>query len=279
MNTLLITGSSGFLGNRLVQELSERWQLLTPGHTELDITDSKATEQYLREHRPCAVLHTAALSNTGYCQQHPEESFAVNVLGAENLAKAAQKIGAKLVFCSSDQVYNGNLQPGPHKEDEILAPANVYGCHKLEAEQRVLAACPQAVCLRLSWMYDLPREGCRNNLGIVGALCRAAMQGETLKQNPLELRGITWVMTLVRQTEALLKLPGGVYNAGAENLQNSWETVRALARQMGIPEDRVVPADWPGRNLSMDCRKLKNGGVDLGDTQGGFEAFLAAYSL
>ncbi len=279
MDRLLITGGSGFVGGRLVQALSGRWQLLVPTHWELDIGDSQSVNRYFARYQPCAVLHTAALSNTGYCQQHPEESFRANVLGAENLAKAAQQCGAKLVFFSSDQVYNGPLQKGPHLETEPVEPVNVYGRHKLEAEKRVLRALPQAVCLRASWMYDLPREGCRNNLGLPGALWKAALNEQPLCLNPKEHRGVTWVMKLVWQAEKLLELPGGVYNAGAENPANSLETGRELARLLGLAETAVTQAQLPGRNLSMDCGRLRAQGVELGDTREGFQEFLAHYGL
>lgn len=279
MDRLLITGSSGFVGSRLVQELSGRWQLLLPSHRELDIGDPQGVRLYFEQHRPKAVLHTAALSNTGYCQQHPEESFCTNVLGAENLAKAAEEVGAKFVFFSSDQVYNGGKKQGPWLESDLEEPVNVYGKHKLEAEKRVLEACPTAVCLRASWMYDLPREGCRNNLGLPGALWKAALEGHPLLENPDEWRGVTWVMKLVWQAEALLKLPGGVYNAGAENPENSFETGRELARLLGLSETAVAKAQLPGRNLSMNCGKLREQGVELGDTCEGFGEFLTHYGL
>ena len=109
---ILITGTSGFVGSRVAQSLSEKYELITPSHDKCDITSAEATEQYVARHRPHIILHLAAISNTGYCEEHPEESYLVNVKGVENMAMAAEQHGAKFVFFSSDQVYNGNHESG-----------------------------------------------------------------------------------------------------------------------------------------------------------------------
>lgn len=93
------------------------------------------------------------------------------------MAKAARAAGAKLVAFSSDQVYAGVTQDGPLAETLPLSPANVYGQHKLEAEQRALELLPDAVLLRVPWMYDFPGNDLpiRGNLPL--NLLRAAQDG------------------------------------------------------------------------------------------------------
>ena len=86
---LLVTGGSGFLGRRVRAYFETLgWQVLAPGHSALDITREEDLYPWFRENRPDAVIHTAAISDTGHCQREPEWSEVINVTGSVNLAKA-----------------------------------------------------------------------------------------------------------------------------------------------------------------------------------------------
>ena len=160
---LLITGASGFVGSRITEALQGQYNLITPSHSELDITSEKDVEDFISLTKPDIILHLAAISNTGYCEEHPDESYLVNVVSVENLAKSAEKHHAKLVFFSSDQIYNGNHELGLLSEDVEVSPENHYGRHKLLAEQRGMALCKDFVALRATWMYDIDRPGMKTH--------------------------------------------------------------------------------------------------------------------
>ena len=147
MKKILITGSSGFLGSRLAYYFKDKYELLLPSHSELNVSREEAVRAYMEEHCPDVVIHCAALSNTWYCEQHREESHKVNVQGTVRIAKACKLTGAKLVFMSSDQVYNATPLPRLLKEDDVLQPVNIYGQHKLECEQRAGWNLPESVGL------------------------------------------------------------------------------------------------------------------------------------
>ena len=87
---ILITGASGFVGSRVTEYLQDKYTLLTPSHAELDITSAEAIERYIQIHRPEVILHLAAISNTGYCEEHPDESLLVNVTSVENMYSSHQ---------------------------------------------------------------------------------------------------------------------------------------------------------------------------------------------
>ena len=117
MKKILVTGASGFVGSRVVARWRNEYAILAPSHSELDITNRESVNSYFTLNSPDVVVHLAALSNTGYCEQNPDESYLVNVEGAANVARAAALCGAKLIFFSSDQVYNGNCENGLLNED------------------------------------------------------------------------------------------------------------------------------------------------------------------
>ena len=218
---ILITGASGFVGCRVTEYLQDKYKLLTPSHAELDITSEEETERYISETKPDVILHLAAISNTGYCEEHPEESFLVNVTSVENIARSAAKHNVKLVFFSSDQIYNGNLELGLLAEDLPTAPENHYGRHKKLAEERALSVCPDCVALRATWMYDIERPGMKTHGNFVINMQKAADTGSPIRLATREYRGITWVDEVVRNIPYTFDLPGGVYNFGAENLMNT----------------------------------------------------------
>ena len=211
MNKILITGTRGFVGSRVAKAMGEHYEVLAPSHRECDITRSEVVEEYVRVHRPHAIVHLAALSNTGYCEQHPEESMRVNVMGVAHMADAAARYGCKLVWFSSDQVYNGNCELGPLSEDIAVCPENHYGRHKLMAEEEALRRCPNSVALRATWMYDIRREGMPTHNNFVLNIEEAIRQHTPLRFATREYRGITWVDEVVRNMPHTLELPGGVY--------------------------------------------------------------------
>lgn len=267
---LLVTGGSGFLGRRTSAYFASLgYQVLTPSHSTLDITDRDTVRNWFRENQPEAVIHTAAISDTGLCQQKPEWSERINVDGCVNLAQSCREFGAKLVICSSDQVYSGSSLPGPHQEDELLAPNNVYGCQKLRAEQQCLKILPDTVCLRLSWMYSTVSFPGEHGQFLTTLKTVLADETKPLTWPIHDRRGLTDVDTVVNNLPAALKLPGGVWNFGAENSASTYDTVKELLTRLGMSSAlaRLQPneaafANNP-RDISMDLTKLKAAGIDF----------------
>lgn len=271
---LLITGGSGFLGRRTAAYFAGTGhQVLAPQHSQLDITDLPSLEKWFRDHTPEAVIHTAAVSDTGLCQREPEWSERINVTGCVNLAKVCRKYGARLVICSSDQIYAGSEYPGPHREEEPLTPGTVYGRQKLRAEQRCLEILPETVCLRLSWLYarqDLPGDH-----GHFLAVLKTSLADESKSLSwPIhDRRGLTDVDVLVRNLPAALELEGGSWNFGSENDSSTHDTLKSVLEDLGMESAlrRLKPNMEPfrdnPRDISMDLTKLKSAGIDFPTTR------------
>lgn len=282
MKKILVTGASGFVGSRFVERWRNEYAILAPSHAELDITDAASVERYFIENSPQVVVHLAALSNTGYCEQHPDESYSVNVEGVCNLAAASARNGVKFVFFSSDQVYNGNREYGPLGEYVAVAPENVYGRHKLEAEQRALELCPTAVALRATWMYDREREGMSSHANFVLNIANAIKERKPIVFPVREYRGITWVREVVEFLPLTFSLPSGVYNYGAENDTNTYEVACCYCEMLaGLQSGALLQPDYERypeheRNLSMSTDKIfraSGGRICFGSTMDGLRIF------
>lgn len=270
MKKLLITGASGFLGSRILKYYKNKYEICTPSHQEMDITDELSVLKTFKREQPDLVIHCAAISDTGKCEREPEISWKINVDGCKNIAKAAKEIGAKCLICSSDQVYFGSDNRNPHTEDEELLPANVYGREKLQAEIDSLTVNPDCVLLRLAWMYDIESDTPNEHGDFIRTLFAKLDTSEPFSYPIYDVRGITDVNEVVRNLQKAFALPGGVYNFGSPNEYTTYQTVATLFRDTGLDVARLqkneVPFRDKPRNLAMSQAKLNHYGIIFSST-------------
>ena len=220
---------------------------------------------------PDYLIHCAAISDTGYCQNHEEESYAMNVKAVDSIARACQQTGTNLIFCSSDQIYFGSpVSSVPHTEDETVTPMNLYGKHKLMAEDICAQVCPASVILRLTWMYDIKKLSEKEHGNFYSNVKSALEHGDICSFPVHDYRGITYVWSVIENLEKALALPGGIYNFGSEKPYTTYDTVRQLFDKKGIAANRLVPnieafQDNP-RNIAMNIDKLRAHGIDFDAT-------------
>ncbi len=264
---MLITGASGFLGSRVAQYYRDKYEVLTPTHSEMDIADACSVKKYFDEHRPEIVIHCAAISDVGRCEREPELSWQMNVIGTENIVKAAKELSAKCICCSSDQVYVGSVETEANREDEAIEPTNVYGKEKAYAEKSCLVIDRDSVHLRLSWMYDA-NDGKR--MDFIKQLRACLHEEKEVVFSAKDKRGITDVWEVVRNIEPALELPGGVYNFGAPNDKSTYELVMHICHIMRYDISFVSKMENATfRNLAMAQEKINEFGIFFSTTEDG----------
>lgn len=277
MKTILVTGKDGFFASRFIEYYKEKYNIIGFSHSDLDITNEKQTVSIISKYNPDYLVHAAAISDTGTCERNPEKSFEVNVKGSINVAKACLKTKAKLIYLSSDQVYNGNDEEGPYDE-KSFNPNNVYGKHKIEAEKEILEIMDNVVILRLTWLFDLPQRHKKTNSNIVWNIVKALMENKAIKFPANEYRGITYVYDLVKNFDKIIDLPAEVYNAGSENNLSTYEVAEKVVAAMGLScrVREILIKDIErykekNRDLRISNNKLKNHGVFFSSTEEAIE--------
>lgn len=277
MERMLVSGAGGFVGSRVMLKLKDKFELLAFPKGMLSKADESQVMDVINRMQPDIILNNAAISDTGYSETHPEESYIANVSLPVWMARGARRVGAKLISFSSDQVYTGLADKGPFDESILLSPTNVYGRHKLEAEMRTLDILPDAIMLRATWMYDFPCCDIPTHTNLLIRIMQAAVCGEPLSFSQYDYRGITYVRHAIDMLPSVTRLPGGVYNFGSENALSMYQTVLYFVDALGLKLN-IQCTDFK-RSLAIDCGKLRRNGISLDDTKSGLHRCLADYGL
>lgn len=149
---LLITGSKGMLGRTLQKELSE-FEIIPADLPETDITDAVRFAELLKQSRPDAVIHCAAMTAVDVCESMSEQAYWINEHGTENVAKACAAHKIRLIAISTDYVFDGRSDQPYSEYDRADGGKTVYGQSKFAGEEAVRRCCPDHLICRISWLY------------------------------------------------------------------------------------------------------------------------------
>ena len=238
MDKVLVVGGTGLVGNALLRTWTAQGAEVAAAtyhchasgsFLQLDMQDAARVRALLNEHRPSVVAVPAANPFVDYCQLHPEQTRRVNVEGTLNVAKACKDIGARMIFYSSDYVFDG--LKGRYTEEDAPCPINEYGRQKADTERGVLALDPRNLVIRTSGAYGWQWEPKNFVLQLRGSLSegRPMRVAEGLRYNP------TYVENLAEITAALVAAgAGGIFHVvGGEEILRTEFAARA-ARALGL---------------------------------------------
>lgn len=262
---ILITGASGFFGTRFINKYQDRFDITATDVEQLDITNAEQVNTVFEQIKPDFVIHAAAIAVTDFCNRHPDIAHKVNVQGAINVANACKAVGAKLVFISTEQIYNGNPESGPYSEEHKPLPDTIYGQNKLEAEHELKAIINELWILRFTWMFGLPERNTSINPNVVWNTLSALISGEKMVERSNEFRGLTYIHELIDQFSKIFAIPYGTYHTGAHNPASRYEIAKHILKELGqasrIPE-LLESTEAPNvRDVRLDTSKLAEQGI------------------
>lgn len=235
MTRWLVVGAGGMLGQDMCAALAA---------ADIPFTASRSADLDIRDHDACSsavaghgiVVNCAAYTAVDDAESHEAEAFALNAVGAANLARASREHGARMVQVSTDYVFAGDADE-PYAEDAPLAPRSAYGRTKAAGEWAVEAHCPESWIVRTAWLYGA------GGSNFVKTMARLAGERETLAVVDDQRGQPTWTVDLA---DAIVRLvtsqaPFGVWH-GTSSGETTWHGfTQEIFRQLGLDPARAEP--------------------------------------
>lgn len=233
----MITGGKGQLGRELERVLlnSGKYEVISLGYEELDVTKPDSVQQLILANMPEVIIHAAANTSVDGCESDMDSAFLVNALGSRNVAVAAAKIKAKLVYISTDYVFNGKAGR-PYTEFDLPDPINVYGKSKLAGERYVAGLSEKYFIVRTSWLYGrCGRNFVKTVLDIAGEKSEVAVVDDQLG-SPTCAKDLACFIAELMQTELY-----GTYHASNTGSCSWFDLARTVFEMAGLNQIKVRP--------------------------------------
>jgi len=210
----------------------------------VDLTDDSATSRLLFDLRPDAIVHCAAATNVDWCEDNPEQAKAINVHASATLAEVASSLNARLVYISTDSVFDG--KKGGYVEVDEPAPLNVYADSKLSGERETLRRNPSAMVVRVS-IYGWNAQ---NKESLAEWVLKRLEQGQNVPGFTDVFFTPILVNHLVPALFAMLQQGmAGLYHVTGSERISKFDFARRLARAFGFDPGRVTPCRVQDMNL------------------------------
>jgi len=273
---ILVIGGGGQLGTKIVEQAQEAHSLYATYMTrkppleevrtnQVDKTDRETIQSLIRRLEPDAVIDTAAIHNVDYCETHREEARLVNVEGTRNIAEACGSLGAKMVFVSTDYVFDGEKEL--YKETDPPNPVNYYGQSKLEGEKAVRDACENHAIARTSVIYSWVSTSTLQSssgkpVNFAMWLTQKLGKGEPVNIVTDQYSSPTLSDSLA---ETLIKVceqdTTGLYHVAGKTRLNRYAFAKKLAEMMGYDQSLVNPID--SSNLKQVAKRPMDSSLDV----------------
>ncbi len=262
---VLVTGAQGQLGYDVVREGQKRgFVMIGSDIDDFDLREKEAVMAYIRHAAPEAIIHCAAYTAVDKAENEKELCYDVNVNGTKYVAEAAAAVRAKLIYISTDYVFDGAGEL-PHRVEEERRPINHYGYTKSLGEDAVQAALDRHFILRISWVF-----GC-HGANFVNTMLRLGSERETLSVVHDQIGAPTYTPDLAALLlDMVVTEKFGVYHAANVGVCSWYDFAKEIMAQAGLVATvkPIASDDYPTvakrpKNSRLDQRKLVENGFSL----------------
>jgi dTDP-4-dehydrorhamnose reductase len=235
---ILVTGGCGLIASNLPGDDLVFTDLLPGVDAFLDVTDAAQTEAVIRRYQPSAVVHCAAWIDPDQCERDPAGCFRVNVIGTMNVLAACRAVGARLVYLSTQLVFDGEKRT-PYTEEDPVGPLQQYGQSHFCAEQYVRSYANHLI-LRTSLCHGYRRNG--EKYGFIYWVLDELRTGKTIEvvdafwTTPVDVRDLGSSLRVLLDREAQ-----GTYHYGGEQFLSRYEYAVQAAKKAGLDASMIRP--------------------------------------
>ncbi len=277
MTKALVVGAAGGLGQAFADRLRGKFETVTLGHLELDVTKRNDVFDAVRASRPDLIVDAAGVANLDTCEVDRWNAYLVNRDGAKHLAMAAAEVGALLVYPSSDLVFDGSRQT-PYLEEDPPNPLSIYGDTKLAAELAVMSHAPKHLVIRTGWLFGPYGRSYVTDLLDWRRTQEVVLGGEDHRSQPTyQFDYVDAVLELVKRGKT------GLWHVAAEGDTTQYELAREVYAILKVKrvEVKALRRGIGGRSAlrprysALDGSKLFGAGVLMRPWQEGLRAFLS----
>jgi len=262
---ILVTGANGQLGFDVVKELNKRnIECLGIGRADLDVTDSTVVDNYISNLKPECVIHCAAYTAVDKAEDEEEICSKVNVYGTENIAKACKKIDAKMLYISTDYVFDGQGD-APFEINGNIKPLSVYGKTKFEGELKVKEILDKYFIVRISWVFGV------NGNNFIKTMIRLGKEKESLNVVCDQIGSPTYTFDLAPLLcNMAVSEKYGVYHATNEGFCSWSEFATEIMKKANLKcvINPIPTSEYPTKavrpfNSRLSKKSLVDGGFKL----------------
>lgn len=259
---ILVTGVNGQLGYDVVKVLNKRnIECVGIDKEDLDITDAQAVNEYIVKLKPEAVIHCAAYTAVDLAEDNEEACRKVNVNGTENIVKACKESNAKMMYISTDYVFDG-LGNEPFEVDGNIEPHSVYGKTKYEGEEKVKKYLNKYFIVRISWVFGL------NGNNFIKTMLKLGKEKDSLNVVCDQIGSPTYTADLAPiLCDMVMSEEYGVYHATNEGYCSWAEFAQEIMNQSGLKckINPIPTSEYPAKaKRPLNSRMSKKSLIDKG---------------
>jgi len=260
----VVVGGNGQLGSDVVRAFADNGDEVTAlTHDDIEIADLESVANKLRQLRPDVVVNTAAMHHVENCESEPDKAFAINALGARNLATVCRDMGSVLMHVSTDYVFDGSKRR-PYEEEDPPCPLNVYGNTKLAGEYFIRSTLHKHFVLRTSAIYGKSPCRAKRGLNFIQLMLKLAKERDEVRVVDSEFVTPTSTTDLARQMVVLSRSDSyGLYHATAEGACSWFEFAREIFALTGTKVNLKIagPNEFPAKVPRPVYSVLENRGL------------------